>query len=47
MFVATASKGSNHVRTIVSRLKQNRPDLVERMARGEFDSVQAAAREAG
>jgi len=40
------SKGSNQA-ALVRRIKRDRPDLAERLARGEFTSVRAAAREAG
>jgi len=40
-------KGPTSTGRIVARLKRDRPDIAERLARGEFKSAAAAAREAG
>ena len=41
------SHGSNQARTLVRRLKRDRPDIAERLANGEFKSARAAAIAAG
>ena len=37
----------NRADSLIARIARDRPDVLERMKRGEFDSVAAAAREAG
>jgi hypothetical protein len=41
------AKGGNRNRYLAARIARDRPDVLERMKRGEFDTVQAAALEAG
>jgi len=43
----TFSRGSNSADYLTARIKRDRPDIAERMQRGEFRSVRAAAIEAG
>lgn len=46
--ISTASRpGGNAAQYLVRRLKRDRPDLVERLAKGEIRSARAAAIEAG
>jgi hypothetical protein len=40
-------KGGNKQKYLVARIARDRPDVLERMKKGEFLSVQAAAIEAG
>jgi hypothetical protein len=41
------AKGGNRNRYLSARIARDRPDVLERMQKGEFLSVQAAAVEAG
>jgi len=40
-------RGSTDAEYLAARIKRDRPDIHERMKRGEFSSVRAAAQEAG
>jgi hypothetical protein len=40
-------KGGNKQKYLIARIARDRPDVLERMKKGEFLSVQAAAIEAG
>jgi hypothetical protein len=44
---STFSRGSTSADYLTARIKRDRPDIAERMQRGEFRSVRAAAIEAG
>lgn len=39
--------GSNNAEYLTARIVRDRPDILERMKRGEFRSIRAAAIEAG